>query len=265
MGKESSKALPARPQAPLGVLDAMGLGWRLLMSDFWRLWLVGLVLMLVGSAAGTFGLPAAILVTPPLMAGLFFVLGRRMDGGPARVGDLFRGFKERFAESVVGYLPVSLGSVAFGAIIGLSIWLLMMLCAGLAAAAEGDDVAVGLAVATGVLVFLVIEGVLILGLSVLVLFFYFVPAAVWDHPGEGWEAAKASARLVRDHFVSMVGFLVLFGLISMAATIVGMLACCVGWLVTMPVVAVWAYGSLLYLYRSWTGRAGGTSAVNQTP
>jgi hypothetical protein len=264
MGKDSSTTRPAEPPAPLGVLDAMGLGWRLLMSDFWRLWLVALVLMLVAWAVGTFGLPAAILVTPPLMAGLFYVLARRMDGGPVQVGDLFRGFKERFGESVVAYLPVSLGSVAFGVLIGLSAWLLIMLCAGLAAAAEGDDLAVGLAVATGVLMFLVFECVLIVALGVLILFFYFAPAAVWDHPGAGWEAAKTSARLVRDHFGSMLGFLVLFALISAAANILGMMACCVGWLVTMPAVTVWAYATLLYLYRSWTGRPVGTPDVNQT-
>jgi len=255
MDDDSSTAQPAGPAAPLGVLEAMSLGWRLLMSDFWRLWLVGLVLLMVAWAAGMFGLPAAILVTPPLMAGLFYVVARRMDGGPAEVGDLFRGFKERFAESIVAYLPVSLGSVVFGVIMGLSTWLLIMLCFGLAAAAEGDDAAVALAVVAGILVFLVLEGILVIGLSLLVLFFYFAPAAVWDHPGEGWEAAKASARLVRDHIGSMLGFVVLFGVIGLAAHLAGLLACGVGWLFTTPAVTIWAYATLLYLYRSWTGQA----------
>ena len=260
MGGQSSNARPAGQQATLGVLDAMGLGWRLLVSDFWRLWLVGLVMMLVASAAGIFGLPAAILVTPPLMAGFFYILGRRMDGGPAQVGDLFRGFKERFGESVVGYLPVSLGSVVFGVVIGLATWLLMMVCFGVAAAAEGEDVVVGLTIAAGIVVFLAIEFFLLTALALLVLFFYFVPAAVWDHPGAGWEAAKASARLVRDHFVSMLGFLLLFCLVATAANIVGMLACCVGWLFTTPAVTVWAYATLLYLYRSWTGQESAAAA-----
>ena len=264
MGNDSSTTPPARRPAPLGVLDAMGLGWRLLMSDFWRLWLVGLVLLMVAWAAGMFGLPAAILVTPPLLAGLFHVVARRMDGGPAEVAALFSGFKERFAESVVAYLPVSLGSVVFGVLIGLSAWLLIMLCVGLAAAAEGDEAAVLLAVVAGVLVFLVIEGVLIIGLSVLILFFYFAPAAVWDHPGQGWEAAKASARLVRDHVVSMLGVLVLFGLVGSAAQIVGLLACGVGWIFTTPAVTVWFYATLLYLYRSWTAEDGGATAVART-
>ncbi len=260
MDNDSSTAQPAGPPAPLGVLDAMGLGWRLLMSDFWRLWLVGLVLLMVAWAAGMFGLPAAILVTPPLLAGLFHVVARRMDGGPAEVADLFRGFKERFAESVVAYLPVSLGSVVLGVLIGLSVWLLIMLCVGVAAA-EGDDGAVLLAIVAAVFVFLVIEAVLVIGLSLLVLFFYFAPAAVWDHPGQGWEAAKASARLVRNHFGTMLGVFVLFWLVGCAAQIVGLLACGVGWIFTTPAVTVWLYATLLYLYRSWTAEDRGATAV----
>jgi len=253
MDDTSAGPPPVEASPPLGVLDAAGLGWRLLMSDFWRLWLAALVMTAVASAVGCFGLPAAILVQPPLAAGLFYVIRRRIDGGRAKVGDLFAGFKERFGESVVGYLPVSLGSIVFGMVIGLATWLLMMACFGVAAAAEGDDEAVAVVAAAGVVTFLMIEFFLILALSIFCLFFFFVPLAVWDHPGSGWEAAKASARLVRDHFLSMLGLLALFWLISAAANLVGMLACCVGWIITVPAVMVWFYATLVYLYRSWTG------------
>jgi len=224
--------------------------------DFWRLWAVALVMMLVLMAAGTFGLPAAILVTPPMMAGMFSVVRRRMEGGRAEVGDLFAGFKERFGESVVGYLPVSLGSMVIGGLLGVLSWVLMMMVfvAG-AAAAEENEAAAGGVLLLGVLMFLGVLVCLGVGLALLRLFFLFVPAAVWDHPGEGWEAAKASARLVRDHVVSMLGFLVLFWLIGSAASLVGLLACCVGWVFTIPAVTVWFYATLLYLYRSWTGQA----------
>jgi len=240
---------------PLGVLDAMGLGWRLMASDFWRLWLVGLVMMLVASAAGMFGLPAAILVSPPMMAGMFYVVMRRIEGGPAEVGDLFAGFKERFGESVIGYLPVSLGSVVIGGLLGVLGWVLMMAFVGGAAAAEENEAAAAGIVLAGALAFLAIMGCLLVGLALLTLFFLLVPAAVWDHPGAGWEAAKTSVRLARDHFVSMLGLLVLFGLISSAANLVGMLACCVGWVFTVPAVTVWFYATVAYLYRSWMGQA----------
>ncbi len=261
MGKESSDVRPAGPQAPLGVLEAMGLGWRLMASDFWRLWAVALVMMLIMMGAGAFGLPAAVLVSPPMMAGMYYVVARRMEGGRAEVGDLFAGFKERFGESVVGYLPVSLGSMVIGGLLGVLGWVLMMMVfVGGAAAEENEAAAAGIVLAGG-LAFLAVMGCLLVGLALLTLFFLLVPAAVWDHPGEGWKAAKASARLVRDHFVSMLGVLVLFWLIGSAANLVGMLACCVGWIFTVPAVTVWFYATLAYLYRSWTGQAVAAPAV----
>jgi hypothetical protein len=258
-GETSQAVLPVPAGRPLGVLDAMSLGWRLLVSDFWRLWLVGLVLLAVLMGAGMFGLPAGILITPPMMAGLLYVLRRRMDGGPAAVGDLFAGFKQRFGESVVGYLPVSLGSVVIATAFVLALWLLIGVCILIVAAAEGDEGVAVVTVACGILVFLALEFCLLAAMTLLALFFYLVPAAVWDHPGSGWEAAKASARLVWDHFGSMLGFVVLFALVSSAANVLGMLACCVGWVFTTPAVIVWFYATLLYMYRSWTGQKGGTA------
>jgi hypothetical protein len=243
----------------------MGLGWQLLASDFWRLWVVGFVFVLVTWAANMVGqqgaVPVTILVTPPLLAGMYYVIAQRVDGGEAEVGALFRGFKDRFAESVVAYLPVSLGSLVLIVAIVVSAWLLTVLIAMLAAAAEGDDAAVGLAVVAGGLVLAVVEGCLLIALALLHFFFTFMPAVVWDHPGAGWEAAKAAVRLVRDHVISVLGFAVLFGLADFAAIVVGVLTCGLGLVFLAPAIEVWRYATLVYLYRSWTGREAGAAAV----
>jgi hypothetical protein len=55
---QTAPALPAasgQPAAPLGVIDALGMGWRLLTSDFWGLWLPAFVLTLVLMAGSTSG------------------------------------------------------------------------------------------------------------------------------------------------------------------------------------------------------------------
>jgi uncharacterized membrane protein len=65
---------------------------------------------------------------------------------------------------------------------------------------------------------------------------------------------RVSARLVRGRFWSVLGLAVLFVLIGMAANLVGMLACCIGVLLTAPVAMVWEAAAVTYLYRSWTGR-----------
>ena len=254
---ETPASLPS-PQdhaaATLGVLDAVGMGWRLMMSDFWRLWVVAFVMLMILMGAGMFGLPAQILVQPPLMAGLFYVIAKRIDGGRAEVGDLFAGFKERFGPSVVGMLPVTAAGFVLSILIGAVLGVLFVLGAGVIAAAEGEEEVVAVVVIGGLALFLAIEALLILGFCVFAIFFNFVPAAVWDHPESGWAAAKASMRLVRDHFLSMIGFVLIFWAIGTAANLVGMLACCIGVFFTTPVLIVWQLATLVYLYRSWTGR-----------
>lgn len=242
------------PGPRLGVMEAVSMGWRLMMSDFWGLWVVAFVLILMLVALSTVGAIATIVVQPPLLAGLVYVIGRRIDGGRADVGDLFAGLKERFGQSVVGMLPLTAAGMVFGLLIGLTLCVLFLLGGGLIAAAEGEEAVVAVTVIGGLVVFFLIEFVLILALVVFSVFFAFVPMAVWDHPESGWAAAKASMRLVRDRIFPMLGFVVVFSLIGAAANLVGMAACCVGVFFTTPLVLVWEYAALVYLYRSWTGR-----------
>ena len=254
---ETPPSLPSpsdRPATPLGVLDAVGMGWRLMMSDFWSLWVTAFVMLLIVMAAGMFGVPAQILVAPPMMAGLFYVIAKRIDGGRAEVGDLFAGFKERFGPSVVGMLPVTAAGFVLGFLIVAALAVLFLVGGGIIAAAEGEEEVVAVVMIGGLVLFIIIELLLILAFCIFAVFFDFVPAAVWDHPESGWAAAKASMRLVRDHFLSMIGFILVFWAIGTAANFIGMMACCIGVFFTTPLLLVWQYATLVYLYRSWTGR-----------
>jgi len=240
---------------PLGVIEAMGMGWRLVMSDFWRLWVVALVQMLILMGANyVLGIVAVVLILPPLAAGMFYVVSRRIDGHPAEVGDLFKGFQDRFGESVVGFLPVAGASLVFGMLLVFVILAAVLGGIGLAAAAEhNEELAVLLVVVDAVLALLVLAVILVI-LKLFALFFIFLFPAVWDHPESGWAAAKASVRLVREHFWSVIGLVLLFWLLGQAAGLVGVLACCIGVLFTGPFVAIWQMATVTYLYRSWTGR-----------
>jgi len=242
------------PPASLGVINATRMGWRLLKSDFWRLWLVAFVAMAVLMGASMFGFVAVILVLPPLAAGMVYVVSRRIDGGPAELSDLFAGFKQRFGQSVLGLLPVFLASMVFSMLLMATIAVAVILGATVVGASQQEEeVAIAVAI-VGVVAVLVIGGILFILVEVFGLFFAFVLPAVWDHPESGWEAAKASARLVRAHFLPVVGYAVLFWLIGTAAGLVGLLACCVGGFFTGPVVSVWQTATVIYLYRAWTGR-----------
>jgi len=253
-GMQIREGLPG--EGSLGVMDATRMGWRLMMSDFWPIWVVGLVAFAIQAGLGIVGalpyigvciaLAVGIFVQPPLNAGLFYAIRRRIDEAPARVGDLFEGFRQRYWQSVVAILlPMAIGLVGGLAIVGI-------IFAAIAIAEEaGGDEEVPIALGTAMVI--VVPLAIILGL--IGLLFLFSLLAVWDHPESGWEAVKDSVRVVRAHYRSCIGFGLLFALIGLGAYLAGVIACCVGVFFTMPLFLVWFNAAAIYLYRSWTGQA----------
>ncbi len=236
----------------LGVFDALGLGWQLLKADFWKLWLAAFVVTIIQSGVSMFGaipylgacvsLAAGLFLYPQLMAGLFFVVRQRIDGVPVDVGNAFEGFRSRYWQSLVATLPAMIVGFVFGLLIGGTALVGAMMAEG-----EADPEAVMPLIVVVVLVAAVV-------VAVICLFFMFALVAVWDCPASGWEAVRVSIRLVRENFLSALGFSILMGLLGLAAFIVGIVALCVGTLFTFPLVMVWSFASLTYLYRSWSGR-----------
>jgi uncharacterized membrane protein len=244
-------------------MDAVHMGWALATGDFWRLWAAALVVMVISGFAG----PAVIVVGPPLAAGLFYVLGRRMDGHAVEIGKVFNGFSQRFTQSfVAGLVPYGAGLLA--GLLWLPVHLMLMFGTfGFAAASDGGAAHGRVAPLVMLPMFCAdfgVFGLLALASLVVRLFFIFAQCAVWDHPESGWAAAKASARLVRDNLGSAIGLVALFLLIGVAGSVAGMLACCIGVYFTMPIVELWYSATVLYLYRSWTGRAAGDAAAART-
>ncbi len=237
----------------VGVMDAVRMGWNLLMSDFWPIWLLGLVAYAVNLGCSIpnmipyigacFALATGIFVVPPLFAGLFYAVARVIDGQQADVGQVFEGFRQRYWPSVVAMLvPMAVGVGCFlvlGLLIGVTVAILVN-------AGVDDDMVPVIIILIGLPAYIIILLVMLL--------FVFSFLTVWHHPESGWEAVKDSARVVKAHYGSMVGFGLLFGLIGFVAALAGLIACGVGILFTAPLVMVWFHASLIYLYRSWTGQ-----------
>ena len=243
----------------LGVIDALGMGWRLMMSDFWPIWLVGFVLLAIHMGLSFAGnlpfvgiviqLAVGFLVQPPLWVGLYYAVSRRIDGRAAKVDYLFEGFRQRYWQSVV--VALQCGVIMIAAMVPVVIPVGILAASGALDGSAREEV-----------LYVVIPIVAVLGVAWLALFvavtvhLIFSYLAVWDHPVRGgWEAVKDSARVVRRHFWPTVGVLALFGLIAMGAILAGLLACGIGVLFTLPVVLIWQTAAYIYLYRSWTGRA----------
>jgi len=242
----------------VGVMDAVRMGWRLVMADFWPVWVLGLVAYAIHMGCGFVGampyiggclaLAAGLFIQAPLNAGMFFAVRRCIDGSPAQVGDVFQGFRERYWPSVVAILLPTGISFAFGLLIAGGVFATVAIAGGFDGNASEEEVFATLGVA---LIVLVPLGIIF---ALVMLLFLFTQLAVWDHPESGWEAMKDSVRVVKAHFWSTLGMTLLFGLIALAAGLLGVLACCVGVFFTAPLVLVWFNATLTYLYRSWTGQ-----------
>ena len=250
----------------VGVIDALGMGWRLLMGDFWRLWLVALVPMaiqmgasLIGQCFGAIpfvgpvfscgiGLLMGLFVQPALAVGLFFAIRRKIDSAEVEVGNVFEGFRQRYWQSVVASLPPFGVGLVIGVAVVVIVAVVVLVGFGLEPNPQDEEVAVAALVGLGLSLPVIIIGILV---SIL---FTFSLLAVWDHPESGWEAVKDSVRLVKSHYLSTLGFAILAVLIMLAAAVAGTIALCVGTLITMPAAAALLHAAVIYLYRSWTGQ-----------
>jgi hypothetical protein len=189
-------------------------------------------------------------LAPPLVAGLFLAVRRRIDGGPLEIGDLFTGFRERYWHAVVSMLPPVVAGVAAFLLIGVAV-VAGLVVMGVFSGGEpsGRQVLVGVLVMAGPIL------PLLLAWCVFNLFFTFVLAAVWDHPESVYEGARVSIRLVKAHFWPAVGFALVFMGLQMVANLIGQFTFGLGELVAGPMVVVWETASTIYLYRVWTGQA----------
>jgi hypothetical protein len=258
MSETASAQFPPESRgAPLGVIDAMGMGWRLLMSDFWMLWLLALVVYAVVLGVGMVSCCLLCLaplvmffVYPPLGAGLFKALKGRIDGGAVDFNSLFAAYTECYWPAVLAGLPALLIDVVMQVAIQVPMQFSSNLAGHIARELHGAE-------AVLILVILGALGVaLLLALALLIfrLFFAFSLLAVWDYKTSGVEAIKVSMRLAKDHFWPLLGLSLLFVGIYIVAVLVGLLACCVGTLITVRAVTAWHQITLVYLYRSWTGQ-----------
>jgi hypothetical protein len=257
MSEASAAEVPPRPSGPaLGVIEAMGMGWRLLMSDFWMLWLLALVLFAVLMGVGLVSCCllclaplVAFFVQPPLEAGLFKALKGRVDGAAVNFNDLFAAFPECYWPAVLAGLPAMAIDGAMQ-MVQLPVRIVAQCAEPLSRELHWPaEVMIPVIIGTAGVVLLLIVALLIFRM-----FFAFSMLAIWDRKESGVEAIKLSMRLVKGHFWAVLGLSLLFVLIGFVATIVGALACLVGMLITIPAVTVWHQITLVYLYRSWTGQ-----------
>lgn len=217
-------------------------GWGLVKTNFGVLiggFVVYALITCAVSALGSISLVGRVLsaivglvITGPLMGGLWYLFLHAVRGEAAAVVDVFAGFRKSFAQLFLGYLIPSL---------------LALLCLLPALAVASVTVLPAVLHHRGpnlmqlILVFAVVLLCILLIIFLQTNWMFTLPLII-DRQMDFWPAMKTSWRKVNQHWWQAFGLVVLVGLVNMA----GLLTCCVGILVTFPI----GLAAMMYAYET---------------
>lgn len=233
----------------LDIGGCISAGWRLVFANFGLLFGGTLIFLLIQAAlnglravpfAGVLLMVVSLIVSGPLRAGWSMLFLKPMRGEPTEVGELFRGFNERFWQFVLAYLiPVLIigcAAIPGGIIVGIA-----FIAFGLHGFTAVMPVAAIAVITVGVII------AIIPAVYFGIVWQFAVPLTI-DKGMEFWEAMGLSHTMVRRHFASVFALVILCALITVA----GVLACCVGVLIAIPV----AQAAKMYAYETiFSGRS----------
>lgn len=193
-------------------------GWSLLRDQYWLFVGMTAVTILLGMFV-PFGI-----VMGPMMCGIYLALFRRRRGELVEFGILFKGF-DYFGESIIAtlihYVPMVMIIIPFYIVMYGGLFIISQ--------QGGEPDPANLIAYFAVLIVLgLIMMVVIILLSVIFTFSY--PLIV-DRKLSGLDAVKLSARGALANFWSLLGLLLLNGLIAFA----GVLLCYVGMFLALPI------------------------------
>jgi hypothetical protein len=170
----------------------------------------------------------SFVISGPLYAGLYYFILRNLRRQPATIGDIFAGFRIQAGQTILGYLLMILlmavASLPGAAIMAYPIFQMI---------SHNDVDALNLMIALGGFMVIMIP-IIYLSTS-----WFFVLPLIIDKGLDFGAAMQASRRRVGQHWWLVFGLIVVGGLINC----VGCLACCVGTLLSMPLVlCAYMYG-----------------------
>ena len=234
----------------LDIVDCLTSAWRLFQQQFSTLFGPTMMYVLIIFGLSIFGaLPyigplfslCSMVISGPLMAGLYVVYLRVIRGETPPLGSLFDGFRKMFghlflgnlAVGILASLPLLAGFIVLFFSVGLSA--IMGLAKGSASWPAFAVLAPGL-------------GLILLGLPVTVFLtvnWMFSLPLILDQRVGFWTAMKRSWRQVRRHWWSCLALLVVMAILNFA----GVLCCLVGLVVTMPIsilATMYAYETVIH-------------------
>jgi len=229
-------------------IECLKEGWALIKNRYWLYVGVTLVGLLIGGVV-----PLGILMGP-MMCGIYLMLLQEMRGRSTEFSTLFKGF-DYFIESLIAtliqFIPVFVLLVPFYAVFGFG----MAHFVSQQQKAGGQPGTAFMATfSAGMALFAVFA--IIIGIAIGVLFSFSYPLIV-DRRLKGLQAIQASFKAALANFWSLVGLLLLNGLLGIA----GAFCCYIGTFLVTPII----FAGLACAYRRVFGLAPDPSAPPPFP
>jgi len=224
----------------------LGSAWALLKTNFGMLFggaaiflLVqgGIVLLSQIPLVGILLSLANIVVTGPLIGGLYLFLLKNIRHQAADIGDIFSGFGISFGQLVLGYIVTSL-LTGLSAVPGIGLMAYPIVLMAQHNAVSGPLIlwaSAGFVLAIIPVVYLSVGWIFSLALII-------------DRQMDFWPAMQASRKVIGKHWGAVFALLIVCGLINLA----GFFACCIGSFISLPI----SVGGLMYAYESIFSAAG---------
>lgn len=220
-------------------------GWELLKGNFGPLFGGFVVYVVVALLLGMLGgIPfighlfslISLIVTGPLMGGLYYLYLQTVRGESTEIGDVFAGFRKAFLQLFLGHLVTGLLS-ALCMIPVLVVAAIMLLPAVKAQGLQNFHPETTPLLIVGGVALLCLIPMIFLQIS-----WVFTLPLIIDRDMDFWSAMKLSWERVNLHWWQVFGLAVVIGLVN----VVGVLICCVGVLITMPL----GFAALMYAYET---------------
>jgi hypothetical protein len=224
----------------LDVFGCLSRGWEVMSANFGLFVGAGAIyLLIIGGLSGLAQIPfigpvfsiVSLIITGPLVAGVYMLILRLMRRQRGDIGDIFNGFRDNMGQFILGHIIPALisGACALPGAILTAVPIVIMV--------HNDAPSAGL-------IALAAAGLLLASIPLLYLSicWAFTIPLIADRRLDFWSAMKASRAQVGRHWWTIFGLAVVVGLVNC----VGLLVCCVGTIITMPL----AFAVMLLAYET---------------
>lgn len=222
----------------LNLGDCIGRSWEKVKTQLGLV--IGATIMVYGALMLASLIPylgniLQLLLTGPITGGLYYFFVKLMRGDEASVGDAFSGFGPRCGSLMLGHIVPTLLTMVLLIPAIVCVVMALISAGGIEHLEKIFQPMGGWLIAAAAL-----GGAGILAMIYLSTGWFFTLPLIIDREMGFWSAMQLSFKVVNKHWFTVFGFMFVNGLLI----VVGVLVCCVGVLVTLPI----AFGALMCAY-----------------